>query len=391
MPPHLLVTNDFPPKVGGIQNYLWELWRRLPPEEVTVLTTPYAGAKAFDKSQPMRVLRDCNKVLTNNRGLADRIGRLAAEVGAELVIYDPAWPLGSIADRVGLPYGLVLHGAEVTFPARLPFLRRRLAKTLNGAELIISAGHYASTQANRCAGTKLPTTIISPGVDTGRFAPLTPAERFAVRSRYGLSDEHPLVVGASRLVPRKGFDRLIDAVGHLQLVAQHKDAAPEVSALRNIQLAIVGQGRDMRRLRARACKQSLAVEFLGQVPNSEMSAVMGMGDLFVMPCRDRWFGLEQEGFGIVFLEAAASGVPAIAGRSGGSHEAVENGVTGLVLHREQIGTHGKRLAAAIAKLLGSPAVHAAYGSAARKRAVQEFDYDLLAVRLADALSQSRAV
>src|SRR5256714_15488099 len=130
--PSLLVTNDFPPKVGGIQSYLWELWRRLPAEEVTVLATPYPGAAEFDRAQPFRVVRDRSKVLLPTPALAGRIDALAREVGAGVIFLDPALPLGALGPRLAAaPYVAVLHGAEVTVPGRLPgsrsLLRRGLA------------------------------------------------------------------------------------------------------------------------------------------------------------------------------------------------------------------------------------------------------------------------
>ena len=111
---HLLVTNDFPPKVGGIQSYLWELWRRLPSEDVAVHTTPYAGADAFDADQDFAVSRSREPVLLPTRGLLRRVGRLADGMDAELVVWDPALPVGHVAPRLDRPYAVVLHGAGVT-------------------------------------------------------------------------------------------------------------------------------------------------------------------------------------------------------------------------------------------------------------------------------------
>src|SRR3954470_3030377 len=129
---HLLVTNDFPPKVGGIQSYLWELWRRLPHDEVTVLTTPHAGTEAFDAAQPYRVVRTREPVLLPTPSLRRRIDALAAEIGAKLVVLDPALPVGPLGPSLELPYALVLHGAEITVPGRLPASRQLLARTLRG-------------------------------------------------------------------------------------------------------------------------------------------------------------------------------------------------------------------------------------------------------------------
>ena len=96
---HLLVTNDFPPKVGGIQSYLWELWRRLPPADVTVLTTPHQGSRRFDAEQGFEIVRTREPVLFPNPLLLRRVRELAARVGAELVVLDPAVPLEP-GDRV---------------------------------------------------------------------------------------------------------------------------------------------------------------------------------------------------------------------------------------------------------------------------------------------------
>jgi len=370
---HLLVTNDFPPKVGGIQNYLWELWRRLPHGEVVVLTTPHRGGPEFDAAQPYRILRDRNPVLLPHPGLARRIRHLAREVGAELVVLDPALPLGHLGPSLGIPYGVVLHGAEVTVPGRLPGSRQALARVLRRAEVVISAGGYAALEAERAAGQRLPIVEIPPGVDPQRFQPLSPATTAETRRRFGL-DEGPLVVGVSRLVPRKGFDYLIEAVDRL---------APMIPGL---QLAIAGAGRDQRRLARAAAASRADVHLLGRVADDELPFVFGMGDVFSMPCRTRWGGLEQEGFGIVFLEAAAAGVPQVAGRSGGAHEAVADGATGLIVDRP---TEAAEVASNLSRLLLDADLRRQMSIAGRGRAEGEFSYDVLAGRLAEALDAKK--
>ncbi len=370
MRPHLLVTNDFPPKIGGIQSYLWEMWRRLPDEATTVLTTPHRGAAPFDAAAPMRILRTRDRVLVPHPGLVRQIRDLAGEVGAELVLLDPAVPLGVVGPHLGLPYGVVLHGAEVTVPARLPGLSATLSRVLRKAAVVISAGSYAAVEAKRCAAQPLPTTEVPPGVDTQRFVPLSAAQRMRARRRFGL-DSGPLVVCLSRLVPRKGFDTVIRAAS--RLTARH--AA--------LQVAVAGAGRDRRRLARLARRLDAPVAFLGRVSDDDLPDFMAMGDIFATPCRSRWAGLEQEGFGIVFLEAAACGVPAIAGRSGGSHEAVAHGRTGLVVERP---ARAGDVAAAIDDLLTSEDRRAAMGTAARLETEQRFSYDKLAQELQAALS-----
>jgi phosphatidyl-myo-inositol dimannoside synthase len=368
---HLLVTNDFPPKIGGIQNYLWELWRRLPSDDFTVLTTPHAGAAEFDAAQPFRVVRDRDKVLLPHRGLASRIRNLAAEIDAELVIVDPALPLGQLAPSLGLPYGVVLHGAEITVPGRLPVSKQLLARVLRGADVVISAGGYAAAEATRAAGRPLPVVEVPPGVDVERFVPLADEQRRQERERFGVGGDGPLVVGVSRLVPRKGFDQVIRSVAEL---------ANEVSGLR---LALAGGGRDRKRLEILAVELGAPVHFLGRVSDEDLPVVFGFGDVFAMPCRNRWGGLEQEGFGIVFVEAAACGVPQLAGRSGGSAEAVDHAETGLIVDQPD---SAASVTQALRQLLGADTDLASMGVASRQRAQELFSYDVLAARLKEALT-----
>ena len=123
---HLLVTNDFPPKIGGIQNYLWELWRRLPADDVIVHTTPHDGAEAWDAAQDFTVVRSREPWLLPQPMLVRRVNQLAESYDAEVVIIDPAVPAGLIGPHLDRPYGVVLHGAEVTIPGRVPGTRLSL-------------------------------------------------------------------------------------------------------------------------------------------------------------------------------------------------------------------------------------------------------------------------
>lgn len=368
----LLVTNDYPPKVGGIQSYLWELWRRLPPELVAgVVTLAHRDAAAFDAGEPYRIERVAAPVLLPTPRLRRVIARLAAETNATLVVLDPALPLGALGPALDVPYAIVLHGAEVTVPARLPAARALLRRTLGGATLLVSAGEYAAAEARRLLGAQTPpVTIVPPGVDLGRFRPLAPSESRGVRERFGLPREGRLVVAVSRLVPRKGFDVLIEAAAALA------EARPDVL------VAIGGTGRDKERLAQSARRTGAPVRFLGRVADEDLAGLIGAADVFALPCRDRWLGLEQEGFGIVFLEAAAAGVPALAGRSGGTEEAVVHGVTGLVADRPG---DVAVVTAELGRLLDDADLRARFSRAARRRAETAFDYDQLAGALGHAL------
>jgi phosphatidylinositol alpha-1,6-mannosyltransferase len=361
----LLVTNDFPPKLGGIQSYLYELWRRLPPGETHVLTTPYAGDRAFDARQEFTIERARQRVLFPTRSLARRVDDLAADIDAAVVFLDPMLPLGALGARLDRArYVVVTHGGEVTLPGRVPGSRALARRVLDRAAGIVAAGNYPAREAVRAAGHALPGVVIPPGVDTDRFRPLDAPERAEVRARLGLDVARPIVLGVSRLVPRKGFDVLLDAAAGLDP---------------SIQIVLVGGGRDRARLERRASRLGIAgrVRFLGRVPDHELANVYASADVFAMPCRDRWGGLEAEGFGIVFLEAAACGVPSIAGRAGGAPAAIAAGATGFLGDPRDAG----ELRTVLTKLVDDSALRARVGKAARDRAERDFSYDRLVERL----------
>jgi phosphatidylinositol alpha-1,6-mannosyltransferase len=350
---HLLVTNDFPPKIGGIQSLLWEWWRRLPPESFAVLTSPYAGSADFDAGQPFRIERVREPVLLPHPVMVRRVDTLARQVGAALVVLDPAVPLGLIGPSLELPYAVVLHGAEVTVPGRLPVSRQALAHVLRNAHQVIAAGSYPAAEAERAARRRLPTTVVPPGVDIARFRPLDADRRHQVRVRLGLPPAARVVLSVSRLVPRKGFDTAIRAVAALQHT--HPDVV----------LVIAGAGRDEARLRRLAAETGAPVRLLGRVAHHDLPDLYACSDVFTMLCRSRWGGLEQ-----------------VAGDSGGAAEAVLDGETGIVVDTPD---DHVAAAAAIARLLDDPDLRARMGAAARRRAETEFSYDVLAARLAHAL------
>ena len=378
---HLLVTNDFPPKVGGIQNMLWELWRRLDPSSFAVLTSPHADAAEFDARQAFRIERTREPVLLPHPMMVRRIERLARDFGAEHVVLDPALPLGLVGRSLSLPYSVMVHGAEISVPGRLPASRQALAHVLRGAAHVLASGSYPASEAVRAAGGMrggkrgdkrgaLDVVQIPPGVDTQRFVPLDDAARRAAREKFGVSAHAPLVVGVSRLVPRKGFDVAIRAVAQ---VARNLDG---------ITMLIGGTGRDRDRLQSIIDELRAPVQLLGRVSDADLPGLYGCADAFMMLCRNRWGGLEQEGFGIVFAEAAACAVPQIAGDSGGAAEAVVDGSTGYVVRDPR---NVDDVAARLSTLLGDSTIRTSMGMAARARAVGEFDYSVLVARLAAVL------
>jgi phosphatidylinositol alpha-1,6-mannosyltransferase len=374
---HLLVTNDFPPKIGGIQNYLWDMWSRLDPASFVVLTASSDDdAASFDAAQAargVRIERVPGSILFFPSPQVHRdIDDCVRTHGIDLVLLDPALPLGLLGPRLGVPYGVILHGAEVTVPGRLPGARAALARVLRDASIVVSAGRYPAAEGRRLVPhLAAPFVEIPPGVDTAAAAPLKAPERRAARAKLGLPAGAPLLASVSRLVPRKGMDVLIEAANRL---------APSYP---DLVVAIGGDGRERHHLERLAADSLVDVRVLGRVSDEDRAALLGAADVFVMACRNRWGGLEQEGFGIVFLEAAAFGVPQVAGESGGATEAVLDGETGLVVDDP---SDPGAVAEAIRTLLADPPLRRRLGRAARTRVQEFFDTDVLASRLAEALA-----
>jgi phosphatidyl-myo-inositol dimannoside synthase len=371
---HLLVTNDFLPKIGGIQTYLWELWRRLPAERVVVLTTPYDGdqsvVEAFDAAAPMRIIRTRQRWLLPTPVLRKEIIRVAHEVQATHIVLDPAFPLGAIGPslvKAGFTYSVVLHGAEVAIPGRLPVSSTILRRTLRRAAHSFGAGPYPLAEAEHCAQRPLPSTVVAPGVDLTRFRPASAERKATIREQLGLPPlgGSPVICATSRHVPRKGIDTLISAAGKV---------APQFPGLT---VAVASTGRqtsELKRLAAqarRASGDSLDVRFFGRIDDATLSDLYACADLNATLCRTRWFGLEQEGFGIIFVEAGACGVPSIAGDSGGAKDAVIDGVTGAIVPRP-VGVN--QTVPVLRSLLADRVVLAEMGEAAKVEATKSFDY-----------------
>ena len=375
MPTHLLVTNDYPPKTGGIQVYLHELWRRLPAGRAVVLTASSDPAAAeFDAATNVAIERVKQSLLFfPTPRVLRQVRDAVARHDPDLVILDPAWPLGIIGPFVGRPFGVILHGAEVTSPGRLPIISSTLRYVLRRASVAVSAGSYPEAEALRNAKEQLaPIVQVPPGVDTDRFVPQPSETQGAIRRELGLDEESFLIASYSRLVPRKGMDVLIEAAALL------RDQIP------NLEIAIGGSGRDRERLERLASDLNSPVTFLGRVSDEALPGWLAASDLMVMACRSRWLGLEQEGFGIVFVEAAACGIPVVAGRSGGSHDAVVDGETGLIVDDP---SDPQAVADAILTLYRDPDLRRRMGEAGRAHAVAVFDWRVLAGDLDEGLAR----
>ncbi|MFE0647672.1 glycosyltransferase family 4 protein [Streptomyces sp. NPDC059534] len=372
----LIVTNDFPPRPGGIQAFLHNMALRLDPDRIVVYASTWKRSRegieataAFDAEQPFTVVRDRTTMLLPTPRVTARATALLREHGCESVWFGAAAPLGLMAPalrRAGAGRLVATtHGHEAGW-AQLPASRQLLRRIGEGTDTITYLGEYTRS---RIAAALTPAAAgrmvqLPPGVDEKTFHPDSGGA--AVRARLGLSDR-PVVVCVSRLVPRKGQDTLIRAMpGILRRVP---DAV----------LLIVGGGpyeKDLRRLAAETGVAG-SVRFTGAVPWSELPAHYGAGDVFAMPCRTRRGGLDVEGLGIVYLEASATGLPVVAGDSGGAPDAVLDGETGWVVRGESADDTADR----VATLLLDPELRARMGERGRAWVEDKWRWDLLAERL----------
>ncbi|MFB6506471.1 MULTISPECIES: glycosyltransferase family 4 protein [unclassified Streptomyces] len=372
----LIVTNDFPPRPGGIQAFLHNMALRLDPGRIVVYASTWkrspegrAATAAFDAEQPFPVVRDSTTMLLPTPGATRRAVRLLREHGCTSVWFGAAAPLGLMAPalrRAGARRLVATtHGHEAGW-AQLPASRQLLRRIGEGTDTITYLGEYTRS---RIAPALTPGAAgrmvqLPPGVDEKTFHPGSGGD--LVRARLGLADR-PVVVCVSRLVPRKGQDTLILAMP--KILARVPDAV----------LLIVGGGPyadDLKRLAVRTGVDA-SVRFTGPVPWEELPAHYGAGDVFAMPCRTRRGGLDVEGLGIVFLEASATGLPVVAGDSGGAPDAVLDGETGWVV----CGGSSDEAADRIVTLLHDPELRRRMGERGRAWVEEKWRWDLLAERL----------
>lgn len=367
IPRTLLVTNDFPPKVGGIQRTLGSLSTALPADRLTVVAPTWRGAAGFDEAAPFELVRERSRFIWPTSGFAERVEELISSSGSEVVLFGDAFPLALLGPRLasrGTPYVVAAHGFDYwlsTVPVAHTVMRRM---TSRAARVAVMCSEFIARRVRTAVPRDVPVSVLYPGADLERFRPDLPTED--LRARHGLGDR-PLVVCVSRLVPRKGQDVLIRSMRAVQR------RVPEAALL------IVGAGPHegrLRRLAERAPTRS--VTFVGEVPEEDLPRYYALGEVFAMPCRTRVGGLEVEGWGNVFIEAAACGRPVVVGDSGGAPETVVHGETGLLVDGRDVGGVADSLIA----LLEDPAYARRLGKAGRARVEREHTWPLAADRLA---------
>ncbi|MEV6519945.1 glycosyltransferase family 4 protein [Micromonospora chalcea] len=369
----LLITNDFPPRPGGIQSFVHNLAVRQPPGSVVVYASSWRGAEKFDADQPFEVVRERTRVLLPTPLIARRAARLARAYDCDTVWFGAAAPLGLLATglrrRAGIRRAVALtHGHEVGWAA-LPGARSALRRIGRGVDVTTYLGEYTRTRLARVLDGLTELRRLAPGVDVETYHP--DVDGTEVRKRLGLADR-PVVVCVSRLVPRKGQDMLIRAL-------------PEIRRrVPGAALLVVGGGPYRSTLEKLARQAGLEhdVVFTGSVPSDALPAHYAAGDVYAMPCRTRNRGLDVEGLGIVYLEAGATGLPVVAGDSGGAPDAVRDGETGYVVSGRDVA----QLADRVATLLADRDLARQFGAAGRAWVEREWRWETQAQRMAALLA-----
>ncbi|MGI9017793.1 MAG: glycosyltransferase family 4 protein [Euzebya sp.] len=361
VPRTLWVTNDFPPRSGGIEQMVSQLVGTLPPATVRVLASPWAGDQSHDAVLPYVVDRVHRRPLLPTPGLLRTVRRAVADHGAEVVVFGSAWPLAELAARLAVPTLGITHGREAGMVRfGLSGSIRRLGRGCTSMTLLsdYTALRLAPVLDRVTAVSRLPG-----GVETTVFTPDGPNMRAAL----GLSQATPVLVCVSRLVRRKGQDALIRLWPHV------------VEAIPGAVLVIVGSGPLQQELadQVNSCGLADAVRLVGDVAWGDLPSWYRTGDAFAMPCRTRLGGMDVEGLGLVFLEAQACGVPVIVGDSGGAPQTVRDGETGIVVD----GTDDQEILKAVTALLGDLARTKQMGSAARQHVVEVWDWAVIGVSL----------
>ena len=349
----LVITNDFPPKPGGIQTYLGSLVDAYP-DPVRVLGPADGPATETSRGEAI-VRRGRRRFMWPTKKVVDWFIQEAKDFQADAIFFGAPHPLtqatAQLKDELGLPVGILCHGAEVTIPAAIPGLRSWLKSTLRSADVLFAVSRFTQGKVSRLTGRDV--VRIGAGVEVDVFTPANPPP-----------DNHPPVVGCvSRFVPRKGQDKVIAAAKELK--ARGTD----------VEVLIVGKGRTEAKLRKLAADSGVPVRFEIDVPWKDLATLYRSMDAFCMPCKSRWGGFEVEGLGLVFLEAAAAGLPVLAGTSGGSPETVVPGETGFIV--DSVGS----IVEGLEIILANPERARQMGAKGRLRVVDEYVWDRVVANL----------
>jgi len=369
--PVLFVTNDFGPRAGGIETFVIGLIERRPFGQTIVYTSAQTGSEAYDQAWKanfgVTVIRDRAKILLPTPRVARNLSRVIKESNIQVAAFGAAAPLGLLSasmKKAGVRKTVALtHGHEVWWAKVFPF-NWALRKIGTSVDSLTYLGEFTqqaiSKSLSKAAAQKM--VKIAPGIDVDHFSPQNSAQ---LRKELKIDDKR-VIVSVGRLVHRKGQDHLIQAM-------------PEIlKRVPDAHILMVGQGPYLSHLKKLVQELNLVdhVSFIGRIQYAQLPQYICAGDIFAMPSRSRFFGLEVEGLGIVYLEASACGLPVIAGSSGGAPDAVLDGVTGIVVD----GENNQEIATAAIKLLQDLAGSKAMGLAGREWIIENWRWEIWSQR-----------
>ena len=366
----LEITNDFPPTVGGIENYVISMASRWEPDRITVLTRWTEGAEEFDSGLDFEVVREPVRTLVPSRFLLRKAQELIRDRNIDVVHFSTALPLGLMGPKLvrslGISYAVTVNGAEFVLPASLPVGKQMLRRALKDAAVILPYAGYLEGEVTKVFPSGPPVEAVPPGIDPTRF-PIDAQPAFTS------PNGGPVILYVGRLVARKGAVALLEAFD--RVCKRHP----------GVHLLYVGDGPELKKLLRMSKEKRLTqqVTFAGGKPWEEVPGFFASANIFCMPVRERFGGLETEGFGIVFLEAAAAGVPSVAGDAGGARDAVLHDETGLLVDGRSV----ESIAEALIDLLDDPARAKKMGERGRERVMNEFTWDRFYLRFREALER----
>lgn len=351
----LLVTNDLGPRAGGIETFVLGLIEGLPKDSLIIYTSSQKGDKAFDAQLLEKfgavVIRDRAKMLLPTPRITRKAVKILKQQQIKNVWFGAAAPLALMAGKLrsaGASNIVALtHGHEVWW-AKIPILKSLLKKIIKDVDHLGYLGDFTKGEIAKISNQPQKFLQIAPGIDTQHFAPKI--ARGDLIEKYRL-DGRRVIVSVGRLVHRKGQDELVKAMP--KILEQFPDAI----------LLFVGEG-PIKQMLFNSAKQLGVlpkVVFAGRVSHHDLPDYICLGEIFAMPVRSRFSGLEVEGLGIVYLEASACGLPVIVGNSGGAVDAVLDKKTGLLVD----GTKSDQIADAICELLANPERAKQMGAAGR--------------------------
>ncbi len=369
--PVLFVTNDFGPRAGGIETFVIGLIERRPYGQTIVYTSAQTGSEAYDAAWKsdigVTIIRDRAKILLPTPRVARNLVRIIKESDIQVAAFGAAAPLGLLSGsmkRAGVRKTVALtHGHEVWWAKVFPFnlALRKIGTSVDSLTYLGEFTKQAISQSLSKASAKKMVKI-APGIDVEHFSPQDSTQ---LRRDLKLVNKR-VIVSVGRLVHRKGQDHLIQSM-------------PEIlKSVPNAHILMVGQGPYLMHLEKLVKDLNLVdhVSFIGRIQYAQLPQYICAGDIFAMPSRSRFFGLEVEGLGIVYLEASACGLPVIAGSSGGAPDAVLDGVTGLVVNGED----NEEIAAAAIKLLQDVDESKAIGLAGREWIIENWRWQIWSER-----------